>query len=658
MLQARQKQQNHIRQQSGQSMTQYLILMFVMTLGSLTAFGQFGQKSQHQVAMVAGEIAGKAGSSYSSTAPTDTSNTGNQSNSPYSGAGTTTGSNNPSAPNDTSSGNVVTQPGTNGPNTTPAVPNNSPPEVVTGNPVTDRTGQNNSQNTDNQATENTDTTDTTIPTGQTDLGAGTTTTETEPPPLCTKEGSDEATPTPAEDNGDTKKEEDKGFWGSLWSEVKDGLVAGYEFVKGFWEGMKKQVADLGDLLAHPIDTAKGLIELGKQFVKDPEGTAKMIADSLGDEFNTLVECGAFDKGRVIGENVSPAFMVKLASKMANFGDLAKALKATKKDFGCASFAAGTPIWTTDGKVNIETLIEGNTVHSRARKDFIDNPQKITNTFGRTADHYYQLTTEFETINVTAEHPLWKQGRGWTETQYLKVDNVVASADGDVLILDNKKIDKPLQVYNFSVENTPSYFAGKSKLWVHNAACDLTKPSVLGNGNLKDVPIAKNYPTATKGLLGEAKTNQILKDKGLTPIGDTNVKPDNLKTKDGWSREMTLYNGSTGIDGIFRGKDGKIYIVESKTTGVSEGCKAGSLCNTKSGKQMSRDWVNDERLETAGINEVDRIKILNSLENNDGNVVRLYSGTNAKGETRFYEIKDKNGSNSDVVVDRAGTDYEF
>ncbi len=237
--------------------------------------------------------------------------------------------------------------------------------------------------------------------------------------------------------------------------------------------MKKQVSDLGDLLAHPIDTAKGLIELGKQFVKDPEGTAKMIADSLGDEFNTLVECGAFDKGRVIGENVSPAFMVKLASKMAKFGDLAKALKETKKDFGCASFGAGTSIWTLDGKVNIETLIKGNTVLSRARLSYEDKPQIIEKTFGRTAPHYYQLTTEFETIKVTEEHPVWKQGRGCTEAQYLKVDDIVASADGDVLILDNKKVDEPLQVYNFSVESTPSYFAGVGKLWVHNAKCAVT-----------------------------------------------------------------------------------------------------------------------------------------------------------------------------------------
>ena len=490
------KQRLMFDKQTGQSMTQYLILMFVMTLGSLTAFGQFGQKGQHQIAMVAGEIAGKAGSSYSSSSPTDTGNTGSQSNSPYSGAGTTTGSNNPSVPNDTSSGNVVTQPGTNGPNTTPAVPNNSPPEVVTGNPVTDRTGQNNSQNTDNQATENTDTTDTKIPTGQTDLGAGTTTTETEPPPLCTKEGSTEETPEITEDKSQVK-EEDKGIFGSLWDDfkavVKDTVIAGYEFIKGFWEGMKAQIADLANLLTNPKEVVMGLIELGKQFVKEPAKTAKMIADSLGDEFKTLALCGAYDKGRVIGSNISPAFMVKFATKMASFGgDVKRALNSTKKDFGCASFAAGTPIWTTDGKVNIETLVKGNTVLSRARLTYQDKPQTIEKTFGRTAKHYYQLTTEFETIKVTEEHPIWKQGRGWTEVQYLKVDDVVASADGDVLILDNKKIDKPIEVYNFSVENTPSYFAGVGKLWVHNAKCGAGKLT-HGNSYRKTAKGNINYP---------------------------------------------------------------------------------------------------------------------------------------------------------------------
>ncbi len=79
-----------------------------------------------------------------------------------------------------------------------------------------------------------------------------------------------------------------------------------------------------------------------------------------------------------------------------------------------------------------------------------------------------LTTEFETVRVTEEHPLWLQGKGWTKVSEITVNDVIASLDGDVLILDNKKVETPLQVYNFSVANTPNYFVGESKIWVHNA----------------------------------------------------------------------------------------------------------------------------------------------------------------------------------------------
>jgi len=74
--------------------------------------------------------------------------------------------------------------------------------------------------------------------------------------------------------------------------------------------------------------------------------------------------------------------------------------------------------------------------------------------------------------------------------------VVASAEGDVLILGNQKVDKPLRVYNFSVENTPSYFAGGSKLWVHNASCDIS--------NLLD-SVNKNWPSIDPNRLYKGTT---------------------------------------------------------------------------------------------------------------------------------------------------------
>ena len=70
-----------------------------------------------------------------------------------------------------------------------------------------------------------------------------------------------------------------------------------------------------------------------------------------------------------------------------------------------------------------------------------------------------------------------------------------------------------------------------------------------------------------------------------------------------------------------------------------------------------DWI-ENRLDAAGVSSAEKSKILKGLVKNDGSVVRLYSGTNAKGKTRFYEIKDRNGSKTDVIVDRASNEYEF
>ena len=47
-------------------------------------------------------------------------------------------------------------------------------------------------------------------------------------------------------------------------------------------------------------------------------------------------------------------------------------------------------------------------------------------------------------------------------------DTISSATADLLVLRSKYTAEPVTVYNFSVENTPSYFAGDDELWVHNA----------------------------------------------------------------------------------------------------------------------------------------------------------------------------------------------
>ncbi|MEC5217622.1 hypothetical protein RCH09_002582 [Actimicrobium sp. GrIS 1.19] len=280
-------------------------------------------------------------------------------------------------------------------------------------------------------------------------------------------------------SGDNKgaSDADAGFWGSAWSQVKDGLVYGYKFVKGLLAGLKSQVADLFDLVTNLDEVVAGLIDLGKAFYNDPKGTLQKLGELLGQEaidaITKATQCGPYDLGKVIGTYVSPATMLRLATRLTKYGGkLAEAVKATKLDLGCSSFAAGTPVQTPQGAVPIEQITTGDQVLSRHERSYADKAQPVTQTFGRIAPSYRELQTEFDTFKLTDEHPLWVQGKGWTLAKDVTDDDVIAGLRGDALVLRNTAVAQPLRVYNFSVASTENYFVGVGGVWAHNAKCDI------------------------------------------------------------------------------------------------------------------------------------------------------------------------------------------
>jgi hypothetical protein len=289
--------------------------------------------------------------------------------------------------------------------------------------------------------------------------------------------------TPASEDNKGAKAEDAGFWGGLWNQVSGALQYGYEFSKGLFTGLISQVTDIIDLISDPLEVAKGLVALGKAFYDDPKGTLATLAELLGQEaVDTIAkatQCGAYDLGKVIGSYVSPAVALKLAAKLGKFsGKIADAVKATKADLGCASFTAGTLIHTPQGLTAIERITRGGAVDSRDESHWHDKTQQVTSTFGRTAPSYRQLQTELETLNLTDEHPLWVQGKGWTQAKDVVQDDVLAALQGDLLVRANTVVAKPVQVFNFSVNNTPNYFVGEAGVWAHNASgvkCNLGMP---------------------------------------------------------------------------------------------------------------------------------------------------------------------------------------
>jgi hypothetical protein len=267
-------------------------------------------------------------------------------------------------------------------------------------------------------------------------------------------------------------DQDSGVLRQIWGELKSLAGTAVEFIKGFWEGIKEQLDDLVELITDPIEVAKGLYQLARNFIDDPAGTARAIGEALGKDLQQLVSCGAFDRGRVLGSNVDPAFMLKLATKLAKFGRLAHALDETKRAFGCASFVAGTSIWTAIGLQPIDTVQVGDWVTSRDRVTLEDGPHEVARTFHRTAPGYYALVIEDEVLRVTAEHPAWVQGKGWTAVEELRPGDPLATVHGDVLVRAAIPIEGPKEVFNFAVPGTESYFVGASGLWVHNTTCTI------------------------------------------------------------------------------------------------------------------------------------------------------------------------------------------
>ncbi|MFC4623617.1 polymorphic toxin-type HINT domain-containing protein [Comamonas nitrativorans] len=444
--------------------------------------------------------------------------------------------------------------------------------------------------------------------------------------------------------------------------IKPLLEPIWDFAVGFVKGMGQQIDDLWALVSDPLETIQGLGSLIKSFIDDPKGTAQALAVAMGqevvDDITRATQCGSYDLGLVLGRNINPAVLLKIGSKIAKFsGPLTHDKLARAAIEACASFVAGTPILSADGSlIDIDRVTAGQSVLSRNTRNWSDAPQQVRHTFSRQAPGYRELITEDETYYLTDEHPLWVQGYGWKPVRDIAVDEVIAAQEGDVLVLGNRAVAEPVQVFNFEVQNTPSYFVGERGIWAHNASCPLP---VAGNGKKpglgpkrpapdmsgktsvkgpdgKDINLnepGKSTNASAKGYVGERLVRQDLENAGwkmVHGVGDD-------------ANSFTNYRGKQGIDAIYE-KDGKYIIVEVKTTGaidrptVAEGCK-GDLCLTKNGDQMSENWIKQHlnKLDDSPENK----KIIDEFKQ-PGKVERVIVEVDGQGSIKYGTVKTPDG----------------
>jgi hypothetical protein len=125
------------------------------------------------------------------------------------------------------------------------------------------------------------------------------------------------------------------------------------------------------------------------------------------------------------------------------------------------------------KVTIEAEAESQeaeTLDSTADSGDNDSEQLNTQTDDDPLSKTQTLTSDMQ---VTPEHPVYIEGKGWLNAENLSIGDRLRRADGGyarVLAIERIKLAEPEPVYNFTVKGPHTYFVLEVGVLVHNSKC--------------------------------------------------------------------------------------------------------------------------------------------------------------------------------------------
>ena len=160
-----------------------------------------------------------------------------------------------------------------------------------------------------------------------------------------------------------------------------------------------------------------------------------------------------------------------------------------KDAVGVCFVAGTQVHTADGLKAIEEIEQGDLVWSW--NDVTDEAElkPVVETYINPCTELAHLSVCGETIVCTPQHRFYVPQKGWTRAYALREGDELVLLNGKTVMVDSihfEKLESPVNVHNFQVQDTHSYYVGEGGIRVHNAAA----PSVGADGvkSVEAVPI--------------------------------------------------------------------------------------------------------------------------------------------------------------------------
>lgn len=241
----------------------------------------------------------------------------------------------------------------------------------------------------------------------------------------------------------------------------------------------------------------------------------------------------------------------------------KSIRTAQK--ACNCFVAGTKVQTDEGEKPIEEIEVGDKVLTKSDETGEVAYKEIVGLFQKQADKIYYIHIGDEIIEVTAEHPLWLNGKGWTEVKDLKVGDLLVSSDGTKLAIDKiEKEPREATVYNFEVADFKSYFVSNLGIWVHN--CEILKANDMSEFFKLDFGSSlKNLSQKTSSVVKGAtvykvtgKTGNNYLKKGDQYYLDT-LHHDHMEVFDGRGKVKAVLN----LDGTFNAIKTEVALKEGR-----------------------------------------------------------------------------------------------
>lgn len=147
------------------------------------------------------------------------------------------------------------------------------------------------------------------------------------------------------------------------------------------------------------------------------------------------------------------------------------------------FAAGTPVLTASGTLEIEQIKIGDLVLTKHPDTGELSFRPVLATTIRPAERLVEIRTPTDTIEATGGHPLWVDGEGWTMASDLESGMVLHGVERGVMITAVNP-GQVKQTYNLIVDGFHSYFVGFDRVLAHdNTPCRPTNSVVPGLAKL-------------------------------------------------------------------------------------------------------------------------------------------------------------------------------